>query len=243
MRTGTPHSIPYGGACALQLPLGPRGAKAARAFVVETMTALKLPADYNDDAEISISELATNAHLHTEEPSTPPEIWIWASTAPLPELVFSVFDACRARLPLPSRHEPGVLEEHGNGLAIVQSLAYETRSYFTRSRLAPRPSEGKATRFTQVVPDPWPKPQHVLTEPIAATRLLLALRSRGVPACLRRTAGTLNIVIPGALVVQVDVNSYRWREVLGDGSFPLIDLHEAVEAIIARIDTRERTPS
>ncbi|MFD0850892.1 ATP-binding protein [Actinomadura adrarensis] len=200
------------------------------------MTELKLPTEYIDDAEISISELATNAHLHPEDPSTPPEIWIWASTAPLPELVFSVFDACRNRLPLPSRRAPDALEEHGNGLAIVQSLAYETSSYYTRSRLAPKPVQGKVTRFTQVVSIPWPKPEHAITEPIAAVRLLLALQSRGVSASLRRAMSALNVVIHDELVVRANVDAYHWRALPGHCTFPFIDLHETVEAVIAHVD-------
>jgi hypothetical protein len=240
MRTGNAHDIPFGGACTLQLPLGPRGPKAARRFVVGTMSALKLPSEHIDTAELSISELATNAHLHAEEATTPPEVWIWVRTNPAPELTFSVFDASRACLPLPFTHRPDpvhLLNEHGNGLGIVSALASDTSSHFTRSRLAPTPVKGKATWFTQAIPDSWPGTEHSISDGLAASRLLLALRSRGINSYRRRDSTGLNLITANELIIWVDGKSYFWREGDDFAHHPSIDLHETVERIISRVDT------
>jgi hypothetical protein len=201
------------------------------------MHALKLPTDQIDAAELSISELATNAHLHAGEPATPPEVWIWARTYPVPELTFSVFDGSRACLPTPYLHRLDPLDEHGNGLGIVSALASDTSSRFTRSRLASNPVKGKALWFTQAVPAPWPTVERALPEPLAASRLLLALRSRGINSHRHRDHTGLTAITADKLIVWVDSKSYFWREEDGFTHRPLIDLHETTEAIISHLDT------
>ncbi|WP_395104655.1 ATP-binding protein [Actinomadura sp. SCN-SB] len=237
MRTGDPQDIPSGGACAIQLPLGPLGPKAARAFVTRTMRTLNLPTDHIDAAELSVSELGTNAYLHVgDRPAVPPEIWIWARTHPAPELAFSVFDASRTRLPNPSIQHPSMLAEHGNGLGIVTALASDTNSHFTRSRLSGTPVPGKSVWFTQALPASWPAAEHPIPEAIAATRLLVALRTRGINSDRHRDHTGLIAITAGKLTVWVDAKSYFWREGHDFTHRPLVDLHETVEAIISRVD-------
>jgi hypothetical protein len=200
------------------------------------MRALKLSNDHIDSAELSISELATNAHLHATDAAAPPEVWIWARSHPLPELTFSVFDASRSNLPAPYTRHPDLLEEHGNGLGIVKALASDTSSHFTRSRLACTPLQGKAIWFSQTTPASWPTAEHAIPQPIAASRLLLGLRSRGINANRRRDHTGLTIITAGKLTIWVDAKSYFWREWDGFTHRPLIDLHEPTEAIISRVD-------
>ncbi|MGK5559156.1 ATP-binding protein [Actinomadura kijaniata] len=86
-----------GGFHAFTLPAARECASIARSALTIVMSQLDLPQPLIDDGALAVSELASNSLLHA--PSCPYELWIWRHTVPEPELVVSVFDTDRTRLP------------------------------------------------------------------------------------------------------------------------------------------------
>ncbi|XVQ11404.1 ATP-binding protein [Spirillospora sp. CA-255316] len=202
---------------------------------MDTMSALSLPDDLIGDARLAVSEVATNAHLHASQPAVPPELWIWARTYPRHELVFSLFDTSRTRLPSPVMCH--LLDEHGKGLGIVAALASDTGAHFTRSRLACTPIQGKVVWLALAIPAPWPEPEHNVTPTVAAYRLLLALQTRGIHSTHRSDDTGQPVITAGGLNIRVEPKTFSWPEGNGYVHHPLFDLHETTEHVIGLIDT------
>jgi hypothetical protein len=109
------------------LPVGPMSARQARRQVAETLGALDVPPEMVGDAEIMVSELATNAFRHAAGHG-PHELWIFTPGQPhgdvagpdAREIVCAVFDA----LPEPRlRADTAFCGDFGRGLSIVQELS------------------------------------------------------------------------------------------------------------------------
>ncbi|GAA4233069.1 hypothetical protein GCM10022254_34610 [Actinomadura meridiana] len=138
------------------LPGGAGCAGHARRVLREALAALDVPRDAIADAQLMVSELATNAHQHAGEHG-PHELWLYrgtgqpvagstagAANGPPGEVRCAVFDAfADAALPGYS----WTSGDCGRGLSIVRELSggrWGTRR--TRSRLGP-PVRGKAVWF------------------------------------------------------------------------------------------------
>ncbi|MEW2353346.1 ATP-binding protein [Spirillospora sp. NPDC029432] len=234
---GNPLDLPYGGIYLQRLSSAACCASQARSALTRTMEALGFPQPTIDDGALAISELATNAHLHThpERPPTGPELWIWARTRPTHDLLVAVFDTCRDALPAPSPSH--VLDEQGRGLGIVATLARTWGCHPSRSRLNPTPTPGKATWFTLPLPAHWPTPQQPIPPALAAQRLALTLQSRGLD-CARRSDDTgISVVTVEDLIVWVKRASFSWRsDTRTYASHPLIDLQEAAESVVRTLE-------
>ena len=137
------------------LPGGPGCAGHARRLLRDALTALGVPDEAISDAQLMVSELATNAHQHAGDHG-PHELWLYtggsepAGGAGGPgdggpgEVRCAVFDAL-ADAPLPGYSWTS--GDCGRGLSIVRELSGErwgTRR--TVSRLGP-PVRGKAVWF------------------------------------------------------------------------------------------------
>jgi hypothetical protein len=101
------------------------GPPLARSLLARTMTALGLSQPMIEDSVLAVSECATNAFQHADAagpfgPLAPPELWVFARTRPMPELVVSIFDADRSHLPHATCIEP--LDEHGRGICILNAV-------------------------------------------------------------------------------------------------------------------------
>lgn len=129
------------------LPGGPGCARHARRVLRDALAALGVPPDTSADAQLMVSELATNAHQHAGEHG-PHELWLYrggetGDGAP-GEMRCAVFDAfADAALPGYS----WTSGDCGRGLSIVRDLSggrWGMRR--TRSRLGP-PVRGKAVWF------------------------------------------------------------------------------------------------
>ncbi|MEV5570837.1 ATP-binding protein [Spirillospora sp. NPDC052269] len=223
-----------GGHCSFPLPSDPSCASVTRSALTIVMNELGLPSDLIDDGALAVSELATNQLLHA--PGSTAELWTWIRTARSPHLVVAVFDTAREALPV--RSDEYLLDEHGRGLAIVAALAASVGAHPSRSRLQADPVTGKAVWFTLPLPQPWlgtrltPKPLR------ASQQLLLALRSRGLPAKHKIDDHGTTTVHLDRLRVDITRDVFLWCT--DDGlpvRYPLLDLQDTVEAIIQQIDT------
>lgn len=244
MMNGRPADLPVGGFCAWQLPCDETGPSLARSLVAQTATALGLDRSTIDDAVLAVSETSTNAFQHAKaRPGfcsiTPPELWIYARTAPCPQLVVAVFDTARAELP--HRAEADLLAEHGKGLGILAAVTAQWGSRPSRSRLT-RPSvPGKAVWFSLPLPEPWPGSGLVIPPVKAAQALHNALTVRGVTSTRRSDDHGISVVQAGDLNIWVEPKSYTWSN--GDGGYtrhPLLDLQEVVEHLIEQIERENR---
>jgi hypothetical protein len=125
------------------LPGGPSCAGHARRVLREALVSLGAPPDAIADAQLMVSELATNAHQHAGEHG-PHELWLYRGEAPAREVRCAVFDAfADAALPGYS----WTSGDCGRGLSIVRELSggrWGLRR--TLSRLGP-PVRGKAVWF------------------------------------------------------------------------------------------------
>jgi hypothetical protein len=110
------------------LPVDPLCAREARCLLAGKLGTLEVPRDVVADAELMISELATNAYRHARSHG-PHELWIFASgqlrgtaTGPDPcEVVCAVFDT----LPEPRlRTDAAFCGDFGRGLSIVAELSH-----------------------------------------------------------------------------------------------------------------------
>ncbi|NVI87414.1 ATP-binding protein [Actinomadura sp. BRA 177] len=133
------------------LPGGPGCAGHARRVLREALASLGAPPDAIADAQLMVSELATNAYQHAGEHG-PHELWLYRGEGPAREVRCAVFDAfADAALPGYS----WTSGDCGRGLSIVRELSggqWGLRR--TLSRLGP-PVRGKAVWF--VLPDARPE--------------------------------------------------------------------------------------
>jgi hypothetical protein len=130
------------------LPGGPGCASHARAVLRDALASLGVPGDVIADAQLMVSELATNAHQHAGEHG-PHELWLYVAGGDAPaggagEVRCAVFDA------LADASLPGyswTSGDCGRGLSIVRDLSGERWGMRrTMSRLGP-PVRGKAVWF------------------------------------------------------------------------------------------------
>ncbi|GAA1808827.1 ATP-binding protein [Actinomadura chokoriensis] len=126
------------------LPGGPGCAGHARRVLRDALASLGAPPDAIADAQLMVSELATNAHQHAGEHG-PHELWLYGGEGCVREVRCAVFDAfADAALPGYS----WTSGDCGRGLSIVRELSggrWGLRR--TLSRLGP-PVRGKAVWFT-----------------------------------------------------------------------------------------------
>ncbi|MGK5553733.1 ATP-binding protein [Actinomadura kijaniata] len=139
------------------LPSGPACASHARRVLGEALTGLGVPRDTVSDAQLMVSELATNAYQHAgdhgphelwlylgDPPDVPDLPWTPLGARPTAEIRCAVFDGhADARLPGYS----WTSGDCGRGLSIVRELAEGRWGVLrTLSRLGP-PVRGKAVWF------------------------------------------------------------------------------------------------
>ncbi|MFC4908275.1 ATP-binding protein [Actinomadura gamaensis] len=209
-------------------------ASVARSSLSIVMRQMGLPADLVDDGALMVSELSTNALVHARENAA--ELWVWARTSPRPALVVSVFDADPRHLPASECR--GLLAESGKGLAIVAALAEGTGAHRSRSRLRPCPVSGKAVWFSLALPDDRPAPCETVTPLRAVHRLVAGLCVRGLFPRQISEDGASSVATIEELRVEITSTHYTWRAADGEPvRVPLADAQDAVEAVIARIDT------
>ncbi|MFD6076283.1 ATP-binding protein [Streptomyces hydrogenans] len=91
--------------------------RAARHHARQVLTAWGVPSDVIDDAVVVISELVTNATLHTHR--GPAELHLLVEGR---QLVIAVTDTCTDSIEHTVPHEDST-DDHGRGLAIVRALA------------------------------------------------------------------------------------------------------------------------
>lgn len=171
-----------------RLPGDPSCARSARTYVRQATAGLRLPNELTDDAELAVSELATNAWMHalgarplTEGAGTCaalPELWLYRRGGPLgAELVCGVFDSRHDAWPqarqnslrlLPDDNEladrllDAILADDpgsGRGLSIVRAVSRDTGCHRTRSRLIDPAIPGKVAWFTIEIPASSPAAQ------------------------------------------------------------------------------------
>jgi hypothetical protein len=124
------------------LPSGATSARQARALVRDTLTSLALPSETVLDAELMVSELATNAHQHASA-YQPHELWL--GPAEEQQVFCAIFDGLRMNT-LTGR---ATVEncDFGRGLGIVAELSQgRWGMYHTCSRQGPS-VQGKAVWF------------------------------------------------------------------------------------------------
>jgi anti-sigma regulatory factor (Ser/Thr protein kinase) len=243
MMSGSPSDIPYGGACLWQFPSDAGCARRARFALADLLEQLGFAVDVIDNGVLAVSELATNSHQHAgrlavSASAAVVEMWAWARTYPRRELVVSVFDGCRDAAPRPA--SGGVLDEHGRGLGIVEALAPAWGWHHSRSRLAPSSVPGKSTWFVLPLPEAWPLPHRVIAPSVAAQRLHVLLNSRGSVGKRRSDAAGISVITVRGLDVWVMPGWFTWKDGDGYARHPLLDLQEAAERVVERIETDRR---
>ncbi|GAA2421495.1 hypothetical protein GCM10010191_36250 [Actinomadura vinacea] len=240
---GKPSDIPFGGACLWRFAGDACCAKRARDALGSVMAQLGFAPDMIDSGVLAVSELATNSHQHAGRAASASadmvELWVWARTHPRLELVVAVFDGHRDVVPCPT---PGdVLDEHGKGLGIVGALATAWGWHPSRSRLAARPVLGKATWFALPLPPVWPVPRRVIAPSVAAERLHSLLGSRGLAVTRRSDATGISVITSCALDIWVTPGWFAWRNGSGYDRHPLLDLQEAAESVVRKVEADARS--
>ena len=237
MLTGDPAGIPAGGACAFPLPNDASVASRARSLLAATMRPLGFAADQVEDGELAVSELATNAYTYACWPvradTVQQELWIWARTFPIPELVVSVFDSHRDTWPV--TRDAGLLDEHGKGLSIVAAVSTSTGTHLTRSRLTA--ASGKCVWFTLPLPATWQIADRAIPPIFAACQLSDALKARGIPTTYRRDGSGATVLSTRTLNIWVAPKAFTWPDNHGHTRQPLIDLEETAERITSHHET------
>lgn len=193
---GHARDIALGGMCAWRLPTDASCASVARSLLSIAMTSLGLDRDTADDAILAASELATNSLHHglnasPETETAPPELWVWARVTPTPQLVLTVFDACRSSWPDTTPH--GLLDEHGRGIGIVGMLAEAWGAHPTRS-ICTQGTPGKAVWSAFALPGPWPNARTTAPPMLAARHLATMLTARGVTNVTHRHGRGVSLV-------------------------------------------------
>ncbi|GAA4240058.1 hypothetical protein GCM10022254_63370 [Actinomadura meridiana] len=206
------------------------------------MATLGLERAIVEDAVLAASELTTNALNHglrIQEGAAlvPPELWLWARATPRPQLVVSVFDACRWSRPNAASND--LLDEHGKGLAIVGMLADSWGAHPSRS-WAGNGVRGKAVWCAFTLPRPWPR--GCVTAPPVATagHLASTIRSRGltvVEGYGRRVA--VVSVRAGAgreLNVWIEPGHLSYGTATARVRRPITDLYDTAEDVVCWYD-------
>jgi anti-sigma regulatory factor (Ser/Thr protein kinase) len=239
LASGNPSDIPNGGACAWQLPLDATCASHARSALSSAMTELAFAGATIDDGVLAVSELATNAHQQAERadagvPATAPELWVWACSYPQLQLKATVFDGYRDVRPKLQRGH--VLDEHGNGMGIVDAVSAGWGSHASRSRLAEWPVPGKAVWFSVPPPRRWPAPGRVAEPQSLARQLHALLTVLGVGDVIHKEGPDLSLVsVPCGLNIRVEPHGFMFNDL--DGTpirRSLLDLHDLAEFVIQR---------
>ncbi|MEW2354530.1 ATP-binding protein [Spirillospora sp. NPDC029432] len=134
-------AAPPSGGLTWTLPAGPACAGHARSALAAALAEAGVPRAAVADAQLMVSELATNAHQHAPDHG-PHELWLYAG--PPGELRCAVFDRhAAARLPVYS----WTSGDYGRGLSIVRELSDGRWGMLrTHSRRTPR-VPGKAVWF------------------------------------------------------------------------------------------------
>jgi Histidine kinase-like ATPase domain len=234
-----------GGACAWQLPPDESGPAMARSLLAATMTTLGLDCEVIEDGKLAVSETSTNALRHGRpRPGpgqvVPPELWIWARTAPAPQLVVSVFDTNHQTTCKPA--DADLMAENGRGLGIVDAVCAGWGIRRSRSRLTPLPIPGKAAWFALPLPEPWPAQHQAISPGRAAHQLAATLAARGVNGTRRSDDRGISIIeIPG-IDVWIEPKNYTWQDTPSAYIIhPLADLHETADDLIHRIESCSRS--
>ncbi|WP_067479493.1 ATP-binding protein [Actinomadura hibisca] len=209
-------------------------------MLASTMKSLALSEEAIDDGALAVSELVTNAFLHAGvparfEPIRVPELWLWARTHPRKELVVTVFDTHRDKLPRLGTGD--LLDSHGKGLGIVAALSSAWGCHPSRSQLGEPPIPGKATWFALPLPPSWPCSGRSLHSVVAAQRLLMLLAVRGFEGKRHSDLTGTSVVMAGGLKVHIDQDAFAWHN--DDGTpcrHPLLDLQETAEHIICSLE-------
>ncbi|SEG15749.1 Anti-sigma regulatory factor (Ser/Thr protein kinase) [Thermomonospora echinospora] len=242
---GRPRDLPLGGACLWALPLDASIAARARQLVGDVLGALAFPREQLDNGRLAVSELATNAFQHARPPAplrpfgqvAPAELWMWARTYPRRELVVTVFDACRDRVPV--ARAGGGLDEYGRGLGMVAELCASWGTGPSRSLLQTRPIPGKTVWFTLPLPDPWPGAARLASPSRTAESLHAMLARRGVHGVITRHAKGVSLVsAPCGINVTMEPAAMRYMGT--EGTYvrrPLTDLNDLAEHIVRRNET------
>ncbi|MFG2016830.1 ATP-binding protein [Actinomadura geliboluensis] len=243
---GNVGDIVRGGMCAWRLPADASCASVARSLLTIATTTLGLDGDAADNAILAASELATNALNHgpradADSQTVPPELWIWARTTPTPQLVVSVFDACRTSWPDTKPRD--LLDEHGKGLSIIGMLAdtwgaHPSRSFCTEG------IQGKAVWSAHPLPGPWPNPRTTAPPMLAARYLASALTARGLPNITHcHGKGVSLVTVPTAnneeTNVWIDPATLSYTDPTGTRHRrPIVDLHDAAETLLSQAERR-----
>ncbi|MBO2465070.1 ATP-binding protein [Actinomadura violacea] len=240
MSIGHAAEIALGGMCAWRLPVDATCASVSRSLLAIALTDLRLEREAIDDITLAASELVTNALNHGLRPdplrlSVPPELWLWARVTPSPQLVVSVFDACRDSFPDTTPRE--LLDEHGKGLGIVGILAAAWGAHRSRSRLgAGHP--GKAVWCAFPLNAPWPNPNLTAPPVLAAQHLAATLAAQGIRNVQHRQGRGVSLVTVPTSCTEINV----WVEpahltcTTSDGSRirrPMADLHDIAEHLVS----------
>ncbi|GAA2157243.1 hypothetical protein GCM10009727_66960 [Actinomadura napierensis] len=222
--------------CAWRLPADATCASVSRSLLTIALTALRLGRDMIDDVTLAASELATNAFNHglradPLSPPVPPELWLWARVTPSPQLVVSVFDACRSSFPDAAPRD--LLDEHGKGIGIVSMLGADWGAHRSRSRLGVG-YPGKAVWCAFPLRTSWPNPRLTAPPILAARHLAATLTVRGVHNVEHRHGRGVSLVTVPMVGTEINV----WVEPAHltysapDGSRarrPVVDLHDTAE--------------
>ncbi|TDE25127.1 ATP-binding protein [Actinomadura sp. 6K520] len=240
MTVGHAADIAMGGMCAWRLPTDARCASVARSLLGIAMTKLGLDRDTTDDAVLAASELATNALSHSGA-AAPPELWVWARATPKPQLVISVYDACRSSWPT---NTPGdLMDDHGRGIGIVGMLADAWGAHLSRS-ICTGGTQGKAVWAAFPLPGPWPDPRTTAPPMLAARHLAATLTARGITnATHRHGRGVSLVTIPygNNQETNIWIEPGRLSYTLPNGTRhrrPIVDLHDTTETLVHHIESQ-----
>ncbi|GAA2413829.1 hypothetical protein GCM10010191_24550 [Actinomadura vinacea] len=242
MISDRPSDIPLGGACLWALPLDASIAARARYLVTDALGILGFPAEQIDNGRLAVSEVATNALQHTRTRAALPELWMWARTYPSRELVVTVFDASRERVP--AEKAGGPLDEHGRGLGMVASVCVSWGSGPSRSLLNEQALPGKAVWFTLPLPGPWPGTARLASPTHTAASLRGLLARRGVHGVITsHTKGMAMVSVPCGINVTVEMTALRHPDANGTWvRRPLTDMTDLAEHIVSRTEALEIRP-
>lgn len=242
MTVGHAADIALGGMCAWRLPADASCASVARSLLGIAMAKLGLDRGTTDDAVLAASELATNALTHSGT-TVAPELWVWARTTPKPQLVISIFDACRSSWPTTTAGD--LLDDHGRGIGIVAMLAAAWGAHPSRS-ICTGGAQGKAVWAAFPLPGPWPDPRTTAPPMLAARHVAATLTARGISHVTHRHGQGVSLVtIPfgGNKETNIWIEPGHLSYTLPNGTRhrrPVIDLHDTTETLVHHLEESRR---